>query len=81
MYKIIGRNGDIFGDEFPICEYLCDTEVDVATLPTNIADGTGGVHNVDDQRCSAGSSAYVVDTDALYKLYVLNTVGTWVPQK
>lgn len=40
-------------------EFTCDTASDVANLPTN---------------CCAGSSAFVIETGALY---MLNSLGEW----
>lgn len=79
MYRVVRRTGDIFGDEPHVCEFVCDTSDDVATLPTSIAEGTGGKSKYDNQKCSAGSTAYIA-TISGSNSYILNNSDVWIAQ-
>ena len=79
MYRVVRRTGDIFGDEPHVCEFVCDTSDDVATLPTSIAEGTGGKSKYDNQKCSAGSTA-IIATNSGSNSYILNNSDVWVAQ-
>ena len=80
MYRVVRRTGDIFGDEPHVCEFVCDTSDDVATLPTSIAEGTGGKSKYDNQKCSAGSTVHIV-SETENKSYMLNNQDNWIEQK
>lgn len=79
MYRVVRRTGDIFGDEPHVCEFVCDTSDDVATLPTSIAEGTGGKSKYDNQKCSAGSTA-IIATNSGSNSYILNNSDDWIAQ-
>ena len=79
MYRVVRRTGDIFGDEPHVCEFVCDTSDDVATLPTSIAEGTGGKSKYDNQKCSAGSTACIA-TNSGSNSYILNNSNAWIAQ-
>ena len=79
MFKVSNRNGSIFGNEPYICEFVCDTTSDVPTLPTSISEGTGGKTKYDNQLCSSGSIATVIDNGSDPKKYILNNQNTWCP--
>ena len=79
MYRVVRRTGDIFGDEPHVCEFVCDTSDDVATLPTSIAEGTGGNSKYDNQKCSAGSTA-IIATNSGSNSYILNNSDVWIAQ-
>lgn len=79
MYRVVRRTGDIFGDEPHVCEFVCDTSDDVATLPTSIAEGTGGKSKYDNQKCSAGSTA-IIATNSGSNSYILNNSNVWIAQ-
>ena len=79
MYRVVRRTGDIFGDEPHVCEFVCDTSDDVATLPTSIAEGTGGKSKYDNQKCSAGSIACIA-TNSGSNSYILNNSNVWIAQ-
>ena len=79
MYRVVRRTGDIFGDEAHVCEFVCDTSDDVATLPTSIADGTGGKSKYDNQKCQAGSTA-IIATNSGSNSYILNNSDVWIAQ-
>lgn len=79
MYRVIIRTGDIFGDEPHVCEFLCDTSDDVATLPTSVKEGTGGKSKYDNQKCSAGSSATIATSSGSNR-YILNNCDEWIAQ-
>ena len=79
MYRVVRRTGDIFGDEPHVCEFVCDTSDDVATLPTSIAEGTGGKSKYDNQKCSAGSTA-IIATNSGSDSYILNNSDEWIAQ-
>lgn len=79
MYRVVRRTGDIFGDEPHVCEFVCDTSDDVATLPTSIAEGTGGKSKYDNQKCSAGSTA-IIATNSGSNSYILNNSDEWIAQ-
>lgn len=79
MYRVVRRTGDIFGDEPHVCEFVCDTSDDVATLPTSIAEGTGGKSKYDNQKCSAGSAA-IIATNSGSNSYILNNSDEWIAQ-
>lgn len=79
MYRVVRRTGDIFGDEPHVCEFVCDTSDDVATLPTSIAEGTGGKSKYDNQKCSAGSTACIA-TNSGSNSYILNNSDVWIAQ-
>ena len=79
MYRVVRRTGDIFGDEPHVCEFVCDTSDDVATLPNSIAEGTGGKSKYDNQKCSAGSTA-IIATNSGSNYYILNNSDVWVAQ-
>ena len=79
MYRVVRRTGDIFGDEPHVCEFVCDTSDDVATLPTSIAEGTGGKSKYDNQKCSAGSTACIA-TNSGSNSYILNNSNVWIAQ-
>ena len=79
MFKATNRNGSIFGNEPYICEFVCDTTSDVSTLPTSISEGTGGKTKYDNQLCSSGSIATVIDNGSDPKKYILNNQNTWCP--
>lgn len=80
MYKVIIRNGSVFGTEPCSCEFVCDTTDDVSTLPTSIAEGTGGKTKYDNQVCGSGSIAVVVDNGTNPKRYILDNQDVWCPQ-
>lgn len=80
MYKVINRNGSVFGTEPCSCEFVCDTTDDVSTLPTSIAEGTGGKTKYDNQVCGSGSIAVVVDNGTNPKRYILDNQDVWCPQ-
>ena len=80
MYKVIIRNGSVFGTEPCSCEFVCDTTDDVTTLPTSIAEGTGGKTKYDNQVCGSGSIAVVVDNGTNPKRYILDNQDVWCPQ-
>lgn len=80
MYRVVRRTGDIFGDEPHVCEFVCDTSDDVATLPTSIAEGTGGKSKYDNQKCSAGSTACIA-TNSGSNSYILNNSDVWIAQE
>lgn len=80
MYKVIIRNGSVFGTEPCLCEFICDTTDDVSTLPTSIAEGTGGKTKYDNQVCGSGSIAVVADNGTNSKRYMLNNQDVWCPQ-
>ena len=52
-----------------VTDFLVDTEAEVANLPTETSTGLCGT------LCSAGSTAIVAETKAVY---ILNTEGEWV---
>lgn len=52
------------------CEFVCDFESDILTLPTNTNKSSDGKM----QTCSVGSVATVIDTK---KTYILNNQGEW----
>ena len=79
MYRVVRRTGDIFGDEPHVCEFVCDTSDDVVTLPTSIAEGTGGKSKYDNQKCSAGSTACIA-TNSGSNSYILNNSNVWIAQ-
>ena len=79
MYRVVRRTGDIFGDEPHVCEFVCDTSDDVATLPTSIVEGTGGKSKYDNQKCSAGSTA-IIATNSGSNSYILNNSNVWIAQ-
>jgi hypothetical protein len=79
MYRVVRRTGDIFGDEPHVCEFVCDTSDDVATLPTSIAEGTGGKSKYDNQKCSAGSTA-IIAINSGSNSYILNNSDVWIAQ-
>ena len=79
MYRVLKRTGDIFGDEPHVCEFVCDTSDDVATLPTSIGEGTGGKSKYDNQKCSAGSTA-IIATNSGSNSYILNNSDEWIAQ-
>ena len=79
MYRVVRRTGDIFGDEPHVCEFVCDTSDDVATLPTSIAEGTGGKSKYDNQKCSAGSTACIASNSGSNS-YILNNSDVWIAQ-
>ena len=79
MYRVVRRTGDIFGDEPHVCEFVCDTSDDVATLPTSIVEGTGGKSKYDNQKCSAGSTA-IIATNSGSNSYILNNSDDWIAQ-
>lgn len=79
MYRVVRRTGDIFGDEPHVCEFVCDTSDDVATLPTSLAEGTGGKSKYDNQKCSAGSTA-IIATNSGSNSYILNNSDDWIAQ-
>ena len=79
MYRVVRRTGDIFGDEPHVCEFVCDTSDDVATLPTSLAEGTGGKSKYDNQKCSAGSTA-IIATNSGSNSYILNNSDEWIAQ-
>ena len=79
MFKVINRNGSVFGNEPYICEFVCDTTSDVPTLPTSISEGTGGKTKYDNQLCSSGSIATVIDNGSNPKKYILDNRNTWCP--
>ena len=79
MYRVVRRTGDIFGDEPHVCEFVCDTSDDVATLPTSIGEGTGGKSKYDNQKCSAGSTA-IIATNSGSNSYILNNSDEWIAQ-
>lgn len=81
MYKVLNRTGDVFGDEPDVCDFLCDTSDDIATLPNSTAEGTGGKSKYDNQKCSSGSTAFISDTAEATKFYVLNNHDVWEAQK
>lgn len=80
MYKVINRNGSVFGTEPCSCEFVCDTTDDVSTLPTSITEGTGGKTKYDNQVCGSGSIAVVVDNGINPKRYILDNQDVWCPQ-
>lgn len=80
MYKVINRNGSVFGTEPCSCEFVCDTTEDVSTLPTSITEGTGGKTKYDNQVCGSGSIAVVVDNGTNPKRYILDNQDVWCPQ-
>ena len=80
MYKVLKRTGDVFGDEPDVCDFLCDTSDDIATLPNSTAEGTGGKSKYDNQKCSSGSTAYVSATAETIKFYILNNQNIWEAQ-
>lgn len=79
MYRVVRRTGDIFGDEPHVCEFVCDTSDDVATLPTSVKEGTGGKSKYDNQKCSAGSTA-IIATNSGSNSYILNNSDVWIAQ-
>ena len=79
MFKVTNRNGSVFGNEPYICEFVCDTTSDVPTLPTSISEGTGGKTKYDNQLCSSGSIATVIDNGSDPKKYILDNQNTWCP--
>ena len=80
MYKVINRNGSVFGTEPCSCEFICDTTDDVSTLPTSITEGTGGKTKYDNQVCGSGSIAVVIDNGINPKRYILDNQDAWCPQ-
>lgn len=80
MYKVINRNGSVFGTEPCSCEFVCDTTDDVSTLPTSITEGTGGKTKYDNQVCGSGSIAVVIDNGNNPKRYILDNQDVWRPQ-
>lgn len=79
MYKVLKRTGDVFGDEPDVCDFLCDTSDDIATLPNSTAEGTGGKSKYDNQKCASGSVAYI-SAETENKIYILNNNNVWEPQ-
>ena len=79
MYKVLNRTGDVFGDEPDVCDFLCDTSDDIATLPNSTAEGTGGKSKYDNQKCASGSVAYI-SAETENKIYILNNNNVWEPQ-
>ena len=79
MYKVLKRTGDVFGDEPDVCDFLCDTSDDIATLPNSTAEGTGGKSKYDNKKCSSGSVAYI-SAETENKIYMLNNNNVWEPQ-
>ena len=79
MYKVIIRNGSVFGTEPCLCEFICDTASDILTLPTSTTVGTGGKTENDNQVCGSGSIATIAANDAESKKYMLNNQDIWCP--
>lgn len=61
MITTIKHGGD--GRPFNYMEFLCDSSSDLQNLPALGSDG-----------CSAGSKAFLMDTQ---KTYILDNTGTW----
>ena len=80
MYSIREMKEDYFDNPLHVCSFTCDTEADVTTLPTAIAEGTGGESQYDNRKCAPGSDAYVVDPGATYKVYMLDHNNNWIGQ-
>ena len=80
MYKILNRKKDLFGNKGYTNEFMVDTEKEISTLPTSTTEGTGGMTPLDNKPCSVGSTAYVVQTDAACRTYMLNTANKWIGQ-
>lgn len=78
MYRVIGRTGSVFGNDPCVCDFLCDTSDDINTLPTSLAEGTGGKTKYDNQLCSAGSKAYITSEN---ESYILNNQDNWIKQQ
>lgn len=71
MWKRIGYGKENF--PYNYSEFLCDSESDIANLPTSKKDSDaedGIIPN-----CSPGSKAIVVETK---KVYILNNADEWV---
>lgn len=81
MYQITSKVESAINDGVFQCEFVCDTEADVVNLPTSTKAGKGGKDVYDNIVCEAGSSAYIVDDNAICKLYILNSQDEWVPQE
>ena len=79
MYKVTKRDCPMFGIGPYVCEFICDTASDIATLPTSISEGTGGKTAYDNQKCASGSMAIVADNGAESKQYMLNNQDIWCP--
>ena len=79
MYKVTKRDCPMFGIGPYVCEFICDTASDIATLPTSISEGTGGKTVYDNQKCASGSMAIVADNGAESKQYMLNNQDSWCP--
>ena len=79
MYKVTKRDCPMFGIGPYVCEFICDTASDIATLPTSISEGTGGKTVHDNQKCASGSIANVADNGAESKQYMLNNQDIWCP--
>ena len=79
MYKVTKRDCPMFGIGPYVCEFICDTASDIATLPTSISEGTGGKTVYDNQKCASGSIANVAENGAESKQYMLNNQDIWCP--
>ena len=79
MYKVTKRDCPMFGIGPYVCEFICDTASDIATLPTSISEGTGGRTAYDNQKCASGSIANVAENGAESKQYMLNNQDIWCP--
>lgn len=81
MFKVVNRNGSVFGNEPYTCEFVCDTASDVSTLPTSTTVGTGGKTEYDNQVCGSGSIATIAANNAESKKYILNNQDVWCPYR
>ena len=79
MYKVTKRDCPMFGIGPYVCEFICDTASDIATLPTSISEGTGGKTAYDNQKCASGSIANIAENGAESKQYMLNNQDIWCP--
>lgn len=79
MFKVTKRDCPMFGIGPYVCEFICDTASDIATLPTSISEGTGGKTVYDNQKCASGSIANVAENGAESKQYILNNQDIWCP--
>ena len=67
-FKIVyGKNGMPYN----YSEFICDTDDDIATLPTNV---NPTKTNEPCSTCSIGSKAFVIESKFLY---MLNNEGKW----
>ena len=71
MYRLIAS--DVAGYTNSHREYICDSVVDVGSLPTDVSKGDNNGYSDENAKCGVGSKAYVNDT-----VYMLTPNHQWV---